>query len=383
MKTLRLFRTQYEAVDAGQPVRFLIKNKDNGSFHMDPKSKGAVGRNGIFNPARARSFGSEEEAHDHALKHLYTSKKGYDLVRYHNGKILENESGVSEAKAVTLDARRQTQIGKDHESLMSKPTDEVHKIHQGTLGRIHSKYTPAEVGGKKAMVGDILRYRHGDKHVAHYFGLSEDLTDACWKGYEAIGMKMKNGKKVPNCVPKEDIEELDSNEVAESDTDEVSESTTDGVNLKITKHSEMARKAAEIGDTRTQMWHLARVKSLKALLNTEESVQVNETDDDEYLTKAVKEALENDDSDATDTQSSLSTDEEAAIERIKLLIRLGLLDNSEAPLILRVLKKLAMDQPVTAPIERQAINDLLHSLISVVTGDDSIFSKVRIAVQAS
>lgn len=25
---------------------------------------------------------------------------------------------------------------------------------------------------------------------------------ACWKGYEAIGMKKKNGKKVPNCVPK-------------------------------------------------------------------------------------------------------------------------------------------------------------------------------------
>jgi hypothetical protein len=29
------------------------------------------------------------------------------------------------------------------------------------------------------------------------------LKDACWKGYEAIGMKMKDGKKVPNCVPKQ------------------------------------------------------------------------------------------------------------------------------------------------------------------------------------
>lgn len=29
----------------------------------------------------------------------------------------------------------------------------------------------------------------------------EGLSDACWSGYEAIGMKMKNGKKVPNCVP--------------------------------------------------------------------------------------------------------------------------------------------------------------------------------------
>jgi len=32
----------------------------------------------------------------------------------------------------------------------------------------------------------------------------------CWKGYEQIGMKDKNGKQVPNCVPvKEDIDSDD------------------------------------------------------------------------------------------------------------------------------------------------------------------------------
>lgn len=25
--------------------------------------------------------------------------------------------------------------------------------------------------------------------------------NSCWKGYEAVGMKTKQGKKVPNCVP--------------------------------------------------------------------------------------------------------------------------------------------------------------------------------------
>lgn len=29
------------------------------------------------------------------------------------------------------------------------------------------------------------------------------LKSACWTGYTAVGMKMKNGKKVPNCVPEE------------------------------------------------------------------------------------------------------------------------------------------------------------------------------------
>lgn len=27
-------------------------------------------------------------------------------------------------------------------------------------------------------------------------------NDPCWEGYEAFGMKKKNGRTVPNCVPK-------------------------------------------------------------------------------------------------------------------------------------------------------------------------------------
>ena len=33
-----------------------------------------------------------------------------------------------------------------------------------------------------------------------------NLKDACWSGYTAVGMKMKNGRKVPNCVPKEETQ---------------------------------------------------------------------------------------------------------------------------------------------------------------------------------
>lgn len=36
--------------------------------------------------------------------------------------------------------------------------------------------------------------------------IEKNLSDACWKGYEAIGTKKKDGKEVPNCVPvKEDV----------------------------------------------------------------------------------------------------------------------------------------------------------------------------------
>ena len=44
---------------------------------------------------------------------------------------------------------------------------------------------------------------------------NNQLNEACWKGYVADGMKNKNGKKVPNCVPvKEEITQLDEKSAA-------------------------------------------------------------------------------------------------------------------------------------------------------------------------
>ena len=34
---------------------------------------------------------------------------------------------------------------------------------------------------------------------SYWEGAEFDLDDACWPGYEAIGMKPKGGKMVPNC----------------------------------------------------------------------------------------------------------------------------------------------------------------------------------------
>jgi hypothetical protein len=40
--------------------------------------------------------------------------------------------------------------------------------------------------------------------------------DPCWKNYEMIGMKNKNGKKVPNCVPKnEEVEQVEERTLTE------------------------------------------------------------------------------------------------------------------------------------------------------------------------
>ena len=160
-------------------------------------------------------------------------KKG-DIETYHkemDKKFASHQAASAEAskkpvktyEAFTPDAGRQTQIGKDHTDLKARSTADLHKIHQGTLGKIHSKYTPAEVGGKQGMIADILRHRHGDKHVAHYFGLEEDTTT----------------------IEKPVAEESDDK------------------NLRITKHERLAIEAEKRGDKRAQQFHLDKVNKLK------------------------------------------------------------------------------------------------------------------------
>ena len=69
----------------------------------------------------------------------------------------------------------------------------------------HFKGADTTKGPYKKAPGDDKGKTKPSKHTQKFkkmFGeLVVDLTDACWKGYKQVGMKDKNGKKVPNCVP--------------------------------------------------------------------------------------------------------------------------------------------------------------------------------------
>ena len=62
---------------------------------------------------------------------------------------------------------------------------------------------------------DLLKEAEIEKEQDVLFG--EDTP--CWKGYKQVGMKMKNGKEVPNCVP------IDESKIVEEDEYGIVEST--------------------------------------------------------------------------------------------------------------------------------------------------------------
>lgn len=63
--------------------------------------------------------------------------------------------------------------------------------------------------GKDAMYESMMSFK----------SFLEEAKDPCWKGYKQLGVKDKNGKKVPNCIPVSEDEEADYVDTSEYKTD--------------------------------------------------------------------------------------------------------------------------------------------------------------------
>jgi hypothetical protein len=66
---------------------------------------------------------------------------------------------------------------------------------------------PEWVQGKLTLAADYLNsvsqyLQHSGKDRDMMFAEEMEGPDPCWKGYEMVGTKQKNGKEVPNCVKK-------------------------------------------------------------------------------------------------------------------------------------------------------------------------------------
>ena len=86
-----------------------------------------------------------------------------------------------------------------------------------------SSNIPEWVSNKLAVASDYLNsvaeyMQHSGKDRDMAFAEEMEGPDPCWKGYEMVGTKMKNGREVPNCVKKKTS---DSGECGKGDYAEV------------------------------------------------------------------------------------------------------------------------------------------------------------------
>ncbi len=134
--------------------------------------------------------------------HTLVSAGGQDnlrrrKVKYHLGES-HVEFRIDHREKITGD--HQTTFA-DHDAKVSDTTDKATYVKVPSHKADSFKSAMKSKHNTKIELAEELQ----EKKVPEATG---DLKDACWKGYTAVGMKMKNGKKVPNCVPVKEEEEI-------------------------------------------------------------------------------------------------------------------------------------------------------------------------------
>jgi len=96
------------------------------------------------------------------------------------------------------------------QNLIIKSVEQILAVNGIKLDLYFKTLQPLEFTDRSASVTkEETEKETGEKLSAHDCGCKQELKDKddpCWDGYVMIGHKMKDGKKVPNCVPQESLE---------------------------------------------------------------------------------------------------------------------------------------------------------------------------------
>jgi hypothetical protein len=164
---------------------------------------------------------------------MYTDEKGKRRVRmvktdkeiikqeegYIGGK---GEKGRDKGNAGKFDKNTAYSHAKTHNGVVHKDTSGSYLVKHGRGKNVSEepvaevwRKTPTPIGGK----GSSAKYKEAEaeydreksfarikqQRKSHQTNVKTEKSDPCWDDHEMVGTKKKNGKTVPNCVPKESV----------------------------------------------------------------------------------------------------------------------------------------------------------------------------------
>ena len=107
--------------------------------------------------------------------------------------------GMSQAMKSTGDTPplKKSTITKAHDIAKSIKKDEMKETHMSTAKKQNQSQKDAK--GEKEIVKLTTKE---DKEWKTFAQMRAEIDEACWDSHKQVGFKMKGGKRVPNCVPK-------------------------------------------------------------------------------------------------------------------------------------------------------------------------------------
>ena len=118
-------------------------------------------------------------------------------------KVVDKLKGASQAHAGQA---------KDLEKAMK--TESINETHTTQTAKANAQQRAA--GGEKSPIS-LMKNKSIDEITANngktFAQMRAEIDEACWDSHKQVGFKMKGGKRVPNCVPKnEEVKEEDKKE---------------------------------------------------------------------------------------------------------------------------------------------------------------------------
>ncbi len=123
-------------------------------------------------------------------------QKGFG--KFEQGRVISNPFATAFIKEAE---------GEDHEvSMGQNQLDTIIKMATELKAKMgeDEKEIPAWIQDHISKAENYISQAAGNYHE---YGKNESIKEAspCWKGYQQIGMKEKDGRQVPNCVPNESV----------------------------------------------------------------------------------------------------------------------------------------------------------------------------------
>jgi hypothetical protein len=167
----RMMDRDREAQQVGQQIRYIKQQLANAGNQLDEKSKSQAQFRTMAAVAHNPKFAKKVGIKQSVGKEFHKADKG---VNYKSLPKKVDEAEISEEMLAS-------ELYKDFQ-IFSKGKDKA----------ISGKAKSKDLSGKpkdKEIIAKVTKMANEDK-------------DPCWNSYKQVGMKKKNGKTVPNCVPK-------------------------------------------------------------------------------------------------------------------------------------------------------------------------------------
>ena len=186
-----------------------LKMKKMGYSHDKPKDvkearweiEGTMGYKGISGTDGFHMVidaPSESAAEDKAYDELDKARSKRKLGPGGGGRIEDAEVISVERTSSRLQSPTQTHLS--HTQIEGKPISETHTT-QTAKANAHQR----SAGGEKSPISHMVN--KSIKEITANDGktfaqMRAEIDEACWDSHKQVGTKMKGGKQVPNCVPK-------------------------------------------------------------------------------------------------------------------------------------------------------------------------------------